>query len=124
MIDKRLKEELENVRIAFPQTFITLDGELILEPKHNIWILLGNVNDVRQIKLKMLAWLSYYCCNSLENKQQEKLLTQMNKYLNHDFTKQEMSLIYQGLKAIRNNKFESRHYLFGFGGYDFKYLDL
>lgn len=122
MIEEALKEELQAVRMAFPTAFITLDWELITVPKLNIWILLDNVVDVRQVKVKMLAWMSCYCFEG-DVKWRKKILLQMNKYLQADFTADEMRLISNGLKAVRDGIFENRHYLFAFGGYDFKYLD-
>lgn len=52
-----------------------------------------------------------------------KTLVKMNTYLDADFSKSDMILTYTKLKDVRNGRFEPRHYLFAFGGYDFKHLD-
>ena len=123
MIDKELKEELQRIKVGFPDAFINLNCELILNPEYNLYIMLENVIDVRQIKLKILAWLSYWCYQGFEVEEQQGMLTKMNKYLGSNFTKDEMRVIYSKFKPVRYSMFESRYYLFAFGGYDFGYLD-
>jgi len=126
MIDEKLRDELLQIKITFPDAFISLNCELILQPELNIYFLLDNITDIRQVRLKMLAWVTRHCFTGVSTQQRELMIRKLNDYLGTEFSEDEFERIYLAFNDIRNGnkKFEARHYLFAFGGYNFSYLDL
>lgn len=76
------------------QCFINYNFELIVEPKNNIYFRLEDVETERDLKIKVLSWLSRPSCKGVSPYYQKKIRTIINDYLGTDFGRDEMEEIY------------------------------
>ncbi|QUH22203.1 hypothetical protein [Alkaliphilus sp. B6464] len=99
-----VKKCLERVNLIFPKSFINLRGELILEPKNNVYFRLEDVNTELDFKCKVIAWLSRHSCKGVSNYWQKRFLKGINEFLCTDFSKEDMRKIYTTLGNDANRK--------------------
>lgn len=90
---------------AFPLLFVNRQNELIILPKRNTYFRLDGVETERDLKAKILEWLSREASKSLFGQSQRYHLDGINRFLGTDFTKEEMAEIYTYLgNAINHEK--------------------
>ncbi|ODA08259.1 hypothetical protein [Paenibacillus polymyxa] len=77
-----------------PNCFINSKFELIIEPKNNYYLLLGDVETELDIKRKVLAWLSRPSCKGVSKYWQKRFRAIINGYLGTNFTVDDMEEIY------------------------------
>ena len=79
---------------AFPLLFVNRQNELIIHPKRNTYFRLDGVEEERDLKAKILEWLSREACKSISTESQRYHLNGINIFLGTNFTKAEMYEIY------------------------------
>jgi hypothetical protein len=89
-----LSDEVKEIMLLFPSSFINSSDELILEPKNNIYFRLDNVKNELELKCKFIEYTSRASCKGLSLKQQKLFRDNFNKYFNTDFDVNEMTEIY------------------------------
>lgn len=90
---------------AFPLLFVNRQNELIIHPKRNTYFRLDGVETERDLKAKILEWLSREACKSISGKSQAYHLRGINSFLGTDFTQEEMYEIYTYLgNAVNHGK--------------------
>jgi hypothetical protein len=77
-----------------PNCFINSNFELIVEPKHNIYFRLEDVETELELKCKVIAWLSRPSCKGVSEYWQKRIRNIVNEYLGTSFTFDEMMEIY------------------------------
>lgn len=90
---------------AFPLLLVNRQNELIIHPKRNTYFRLDGVETERDLKAKILEWLSREACKSISGKSQAYHLRGINSFLCSDFSKEEMYEIYTYLgNAVNHEK--------------------
>ncbi len=90
---------------AFPLLFVNRQNELIIHPKRNTYFRLDDVETERDLKAKILEWLSREACKSISLESQRYHLNGINSFLGTDFTQEEMYEIYTYLgNAVNHEK--------------------
>ena len=112
---------------SFPNGFVNYIGEFIAEKKTNQYFNLGSCKDEFEVKCKVLEWLSRSACKAEPYKTVSKndelhnyMLNGINRFLDTQFTIQDMETIYQYLGNQINRKRTER---FIISGYDLKIFD-
>ena len=89
---------------CFPSSFITLNGELILDKKSNLYIYVANCTTREELICKLFEWCSrtlakgvIYQSVKRNEEYLDKLLTYFNEFLHTSFTRQDMYWIYDKL---------------------------
>lgn len=91
--------------MAFPRLFVNRYNELIIHPKRNTYFRLDGVETERDLKAKILEWLSREACKSISPESQRYHLNGINIFLGTNFTKAEMYEIYTHLgNAVKHEK--------------------
>lgn len=91
--------------MAFPRLFVNRNNELIIHPKRNTYFRLDGVETERDLKAKILEWLSREACKSISLESQRYHLNGINIFLGTNFTKAEMYEIYTHLgNAVNHDK--------------------
>lgn len=123
MIDQGVLKLLK----SFKGSFVNESGEFIANHKANSYFNLGTCKDELEVKCKVLEWLSRDAFKTepfRTKKQNEAFHTAMmdgiNRYLETNFTQDDMSLIYQELGNQVNRENTMR---FIESGYDHKVLE-
>jgi len=94
---REVQDFIEVVRMNSAGAFITLKWELIIEPKHNVYIILDNIVSPMDLKVKLLTWLSRPSCKGVNDTAQRLIRTIINVYLGTEFSKDDMRTIYAHL---------------------------
>lgn len=95
---------------CFPNSFINYMGEFIAHREANEYFILDNCKDELEVKCKVLAWFSRGAHKTApfgvrKNKEFHKfMLDGINKFLNTNFTEDDMNLIYTYLGNDCNRK--------------------
>ena len=90
---------------AFPLLFVNRQNELIIHPKQNTYFRLDGVESERELKAKILEWLSREAAKSVYKSSQVYHLNGINSFLGTDFTVEEMYQIYTYIgNAVNHNK--------------------
>lgn len=88
------KDIRDRLSAAFPLLFVNRQNELIVHPKRNTYFRLDGVEDERELKAKILEWLSREAAKSISRQSQRYHLNGINSFLSTDFTEEEMYEIY------------------------------
>lgn len=121
-----INKELLRLMNCFPQSFITLHEEFIAHPEANEYFILGDIKNGIELEYKTLEWLSRAACKTEPFKSKKKnnefnsfMLSGINRFLNTNFTKDDMMTIYTYLgNNIRRPLTEE----FVVSGYDMEIL--
>lgn len=113
------KEIRERLIVSFPMLFINNRNELIIHPKKNTYFSLDGIDCERDLKAKILEWLSREAAKSFSSQSQRYHLNGINRFLGTDFTQEEMYEIYTYLGNAVNHKKTLR---FIDSGYDLSVL--
>ena len=95
---------------CFPNSFINYMGEFVAHREANEYFILDNCKDELEVKCKVLAWFSRGAHKTApfgerKNKEFHKfMLDGINKFLNTNFTEEDMDLIYTYLGNDCNRK--------------------
>lgn len=108
------------LNINSPKWFVNHNNELIVEPKNNIYFLLNDIENELDLKCKIIAWLSRPAHKALSNYWQKRIRNILNEYLETNFSKDEIELIYSYLGNDCNRQKTIR---FINSNYDFTILD-
>ena len=104
-----MSEELKSLMTLFPMSFINSRVELILVPKENIYFLLEDVKTPKDLKRKVIEWVSRPSCKGTNKKTMQACLSAMNTFLGTNFTQEEMMEIYtrcgNGCNKARTERF-------------------
>ena len=127
-MNPEIKEELQALMYAFPESFINCNNELIFHPKINYSFLLDDCHNPRDVKAKVLMWFSRPCCETVIFKRpitnenfNRKMTKRLSEYLGVDLTVEQVATIYQHLGKGINKDLT---YKFIDSGYDFKVLEV
>lgn len=104
---------------AFPLLFINRHNELVIHPKRNTYFRLDGVETERDLKAKILEWLSREASKSIYPWSRKYHLDGINSFLGTDFTKEEMNEIYTYLGNGVNHE-KTLHFIES--GYDLSIL--
>lgn len=92
-MNPEIKEELQALMYAFPESFINCNNELIFHPKINYSFLLDNCYNPRDVVAKVLMWFTRPCCKaevykrvSTNDKFHKKMTARLSKYLEVELT--------------------------------------
>lgn len=77
-----------------PHCFINSRFELIIEPKHNIYFLLDDIETELDLKCKVIAWLSRPSIKGISEYWQIRIRALFNEFLGTSFTYSQMEQIY------------------------------
>lgn len=111
------REIRDRLKSAFPKFFINQNFEIIIYPPTNSYFNLTNIETETELKAKILEWTSREAGKSFSLKSRKYHLEGINKFLNTDFTHEEMDLIYTSLGNACNHR---KTLEFLESGYDFK----
>lgn len=112
--------EIRNrLAMAFPLLFVNRQNELIIHPRRNTYFRLDGVESERELKAKILEWLSREAAKSIYKWSQLYHLDGINSFLETDFTQEEMYEIYTYLGNAVNHEKTLR---FIDSGYDLRIL--
>ena len=114
-------ETVQKLMKCFPQSFITSEGEVVVDRKTNQYFRLIDCKDEFDIKCKVLEWLSRAACKSEPYGTKKKndelhnfMLNGINKYLGTEFTQEDMYEIYTYLgnrcNHLKTREFVKSHY--------------
>lgn len=106
----KLPSYITDLMNVFNKSFINHINELILIPKTNLYFSLRDVESEVDLKCKVLEWCSRdavksmpYSSNGSNYIYQNNVRKNINIYLNTNFSREDMELIYQMLgNGIRN----------------------
>lgn len=79
---------------SFPLLFVNRQNELIIHPKRNSYFRLDGIKNERELKAKIIEWLSREAAKSISKQSQLYHLNGINGFLGTDFTQEEMYEIY------------------------------
>lgn len=123
----KMESYIHRLMQSFSGSFINGINEIILYPETNLYFRLDDVNSEFDVKCKLLEWCSRDAYktkpydNELKNKvYQEEIMDNINNYLNTNFTKGKMELIYTKLGNAINHNLTIK---FVESGYDTKILE-
>lgn len=112
--DFDMTDMIRDVKASFPNCFINLNYELILEPKNNIYFRLDNIQSELEFKCKVLAWLSRPSCKGLTERWQKKIRDGFNNLLGTKFNQKEMEMVYTYLGNDCNRSLSEKFIISGF----------
>ena len=119
--------EIFKCMACFSQSFINAQGELIVHREANSYFKIADCESKLDIKCKILEWLSrdaYKTCPFHKIKQNIEfhnfILNGINKYLETNFTEDDMDIIYTYLGNACNH---DKTIKFILSGYDLKVLE-
>lgn len=123
----KMESYIHRLMQSFSGSFINGINEIILYPETNLYFRLDDVNSEFDVKCKLLEWCSRDAYktkpydNELKNKvYHEEIMDNINNYLNTNFTKEKMELIYTKLGNAINHNLTIK---FVESGYDTKILE-
>lgn len=106
-----MEKYIRNLMNVFDNSFINRLNELILIPKTNLYICLDDVHNETELKYQIIEFCSRdaskampYKAKYRNGKYQNEVRDKINKYLNTNFTANEMELIYSKLGNRVNHK--------------------
>lgn len=76
----------KRLRSAFPKFFLNSNYEIIIYPARNSYFLMANVDTERDLKAKILEWLSREASKSISKPSQKYHLEGINAFLGTEFT--------------------------------------
>lgn len=101
-------------RKYFWNSFVNDSYEYIVWPKHNIYFMLEDVQNLTELKCKILNWCSRYCIKGIPERDQARMQNFVNEFLQTNFNYDDFELIYTKLgNAINTDltkKFVTNHY--------------
>lgn len=96
-----INKELLRLMKSFPNSFINHNGEFIAHREANEYFILGDIKNDIELEYKTLEWLSRAACKTEPFKSKKKnnefnsfMLSGINRFLDTNFTKDEMMTIY------------------------------
>lgn len=89
-----LMKNLKRIRNAFPNAFINMNFEIIIEPKHNIYFRLDDIETNLDFNRKVVSWLSRPSCKGLPPKWQKVVREGFNQLLETTIDVEQMGLVY------------------------------
>ena len=96
---------------CFPNSFINHNGEFIAHKETNQYFILKNCESEQDVRCKILEWLSRAACKTepyysdkKNIKFQKFMLNGINWFLETNFTREDMELIYTYLGNACNHK--------------------
>ena len=105
------KSTLRKLMTSFPGSFINGNLEFIAEPKTNQYFLLEDCETERDVKAKVIEWLSRSACKTqpydspAKNVKFNKFMRDcINNYLSTSFNEEEFMQIYQEFGNAVNHK--------------------
>ena len=112
---------------CFPNSFINSYGEFIAHKYANQYFILDNCNTEEDVKVKILSWFSRgahktepYKTKKCNDALHKYMLNGINKYLNTNFTKDDISRIYT---YFGNDCNKNKCYEFVQNNYDMKIIE-
>ena len=110
-----------NLMKCFPRSFINEHGEFIAHENANEYFILHNCANDLEIKCKVLEWFSRGASKTEPFNTKKKneefnnfMLDGINKFLNTNFTKEQMRIIYQELGNQVNRSLTTAFILSGY----------
>lgn len=94
MHNKEIKNCFNKVQGLFEKAFITLNNELILEPKNNVYFRLEDVETELDFECKIIEYLSRPSHKGMTKKWKIYFSERLNKYFDKQWDTDELSLIY------------------------------
>lgn len=123
-----MKETINELLKCFPQSVINHNGEFIVNTKANNGFNLLNCNSELEVKCKILEWLSRpaykeepFRSKKKNNEYHAYVLNGINKFLNTNFTEDDIETIYTYLGNFCNR---NRTIKFIQSGYDLNLLEV
>lgn len=95
---------LSAIKKHSPNGFISLNNELVVAPKNNIFIRLEGVESDLDLKCKVIAWLSRPSCKGVSEYWQKRIRAIVNDFLGTSFDRNGMDTIYTWLGNDCNRK--------------------
>lgn len=92
-----IKFFMKKASVYSPHLFINNKFELIVVPSKNIFFRLEDVRNEKDLKMKILTWLSRSSCKGVGKYWESRMRKIINSYLNTSFDKKAFELIYQRL---------------------------
>lgn len=77
-----------------PGSFISTNFELIVDPRNNVYFRLEDVETERDVKRKVIKWLSRPSYKGVSNNCRIRVRKIFNEYLGKDFDTEDIELIY------------------------------
>ena len=87
------KKELQRLMRIFNGSFINSENELILEKKFNLYFCL-DISTVEELQAKVLKWVTRSCIHGVNANNN---LKKVNEFLDTNFSKKEITKIYEYL---------------------------
>ena len=106
-------DDIFELMVFFPKSFVNSEKELILLPKENLFFQISDVENRNNLIYKLLAYGSY------DFRDSKKLLDKANLFIKQSFSKDDMELIY---KYLGNGINKELAYRFIHSGYDMNLL--
>ena len=101
----------QRLAVAFPLLFVSRQNELIINPKRNTYFRLDGVESERDLKAKILEWLSREAAKSIYRWSQLYHLNGINSFLGTDFSQEEMYEIYTYLGPFYSSRRRYRRWM-------------
>jgi hypothetical protein len=111
---------MKRIKNAFPNAFVNMNYELILEPEHNIYFRLEDIVTNLDFNRKIVSWISRPSCKGLSPKWQKVVRSGFNSLLSTDFDQEQMMTIYTYLGNDCDRKLCEE---FVVSGYDLSLLE-
>lgn len=98
------KKYLDKIKPFFPKALIYRNGELILEPKNNIYFRLDNVNSDLEFDCKMIEHLCRGAHKGLTKYWERFISKALNDYFKQDWKYEDFQKMYTSLGGGCNRK--------------------
>ena len=118
-MDEFMLRILKDVKKTLPGAFITMNGELILDKKWNVYFRLEDVKNLNDLKYKVLAFVSRSASKGQTPQLRKKMKKFFNDILEHEFTDEQIRDIYT---YLGNGIKESLTRIFIESDYDFNII--
>jgi len=120
MINEEMARIIDEIGKYFPEAFINLNFELVLEFGSNTYFSLIDIKTKQDIERKMLSYVSRRCCGRVGVCRQNPMLRSLNSVLGTDFDEEQIELIY---KYLGNGRNDALCVEFIKSGYDLKLIE-
>ena len=104
MGENNLQMIINKASFYFQKCFVNNNGELIVEPKNNIYFRIDDISTKKEFETKVIAYLSRSCTKGLSAYWQRYMLQNTNLLLDKNFSKEDMELIYTYLGGNHTSK--------------------
>lgn len=105
---------LKSIDGIFERAFINTRYELILEPKHNIYFRLEDIETELDFKCKMIAWVSRSCIKGCSFHYQRYFTNRLRSFFKYSFDREDLIIVYTLLGNDVNRKLCEQYILSGF----------